>query len=97
MATTVKPNYLLVSFLNNYIQDVLVSEKAGAHLVIVTRGGQDTLSLTDEKRIKEFIQYYQVCPNFSLSMYIYIYIYISIGLSLSLSPTHTYHTKRITA
>ena len=60
------------SCINNYIQDVLVSEKAGAHLVIVTRGGQDTLSLTDEKRIKEFIQYYQVCTIFDTCKKIFL-------------------------
>ena len=42
------------------VQDVLGEEKAGGHIVLVTRGGYDTMSLSDEKTIKEFINYYQV-------------------------------------
>ena len=42
------------------VQDVLGENRDGAHIILVTRGGQDTLSLTDETRIKEFIMYYQV-------------------------------------
>ena len=55
-----KQSYKL--FYNIFIlqQDVLGENRDGAHIILFTRGGQDTLSLTDETRIKEFIMYYQV-------------------------------------
>jgi hypothetical protein len=39
---------------------VLGEEKEGTHIILVTRGTEDTLSLSDESRIKELLQYYQV-------------------------------------
>jgi hypothetical protein len=38
----------------------LGEEKEGTHIILVTRGTEDTLSLSDESRIKELLQYYQV-------------------------------------
>ena len=42
------------------MRDVLSGEEAGAHVILVTRGDNDTLSLTDENLILEFARYYQV-------------------------------------
>ena len=50
----------VVCGLNMAVNQVLGDNKAGGHIVLVTRGGYDTMSLSDEKTIKEFINYYQV-------------------------------------
>ena len=42
------------------IHDVLRNDMAGAHLVIISRGSPDTLSLSDEQTIREYIKYYQI-------------------------------------
>ena len=42
------------------IHDVLRNSMAGAHLVIISRGSPDTLSLSDEQTIREYIKYYQI-------------------------------------
>ena len=42
------------------IHDVLRNNMAGAHLVIISRGSPDTLSLSDEQTIEEYIKYYQI-------------------------------------
>ena len=42
------------------IHDVLRNNMAGAHLVIISRGSPDTLSLSDEQTIREYIKYYQI-------------------------------------
>ena len=42
------------------MRQVLSGEEAGAHVILVTRGDNDTLSLTDENLILEFARYYQV-------------------------------------
>ena len=42
------------------IHDVLRNDMAGAHLVIISRGSPDTLSLSDEQTIEEYIKYYQI-------------------------------------
>jgi len=39
---------------------VLGEEKEGTHIILMTRGTDDTLSLSDESRIKELLKYYQV-------------------------------------
>jgi hypothetical protein len=42
------------------IHDVLRNNMAGAHLVFVTRGSPDTLSISDEQTIQEYIRYYNI-------------------------------------
>lgn len=42
------------------IHEVLRSNMAGAHLILVTRGSQDTLSISDEQSIQEYIRYYHI-------------------------------------
>ena len=45
---------------NTAMTEVLGEHKEAAHVIIVTRGSFDTLSVTDEKTIKEYAEYYQV-------------------------------------
>ena len=42
------------------IHDVLRNNMAGAHLVFITRGSPDTLSISDEQTIQEYIRYYNI-------------------------------------
>ena len=63
-------------------QDVLGENRDGAHIILFTRGGQDTLSLTDETRIKEFIMYYQVVYH-GLSCRFKEFIMYQVGLRSS--------------
>ncbi len=42
------------------MQKVLAGEEAGAHLILITRGDNNTLSITDEKMILEHIQQFQI-------------------------------------
>lgn len=42
------------------MRQVLDGDESGAHVILVTRGDNDTLSLTDENLILEFARYYQV-------------------------------------
>ena len=74
------------------LQEVLGEEKSGAEILILTRGSYDTLSLSDEKTIQEYINYYQVGhsgSNFTFSIvqsrliltafrYVLIYEYDSV-------------------
>lgn len=42
------------------IHEVLRINMAGAHLVLVTRGSADTLSISDEQTIEEYVKYYHI-------------------------------------
>ena len=42
------------------IHEVLRNNMAGAHLVFITRGSPDTLSISDEQTIQEYIRYYHI-------------------------------------
>jgi calcium-activated chloride channel regulator 4 len=42
------------------IQEVLRGNMAGAHLVLVTRGSADTLSISDEQTIEDYVKYYHI-------------------------------------
>ena len=42
------------------MQDVLGDHKEGSHVIIVTRGSPDSVSLEDEKIMKEHVEYYQI-------------------------------------
>ena len=42
------------------LSQVLGEHKEGAHLILVTRAGEDTLDTTDMATLKEYIEYYQV-------------------------------------
>ena len=42
------------------IHEVLRNNMAGAHLVFITRGSPDTLSISDEQTIQEYIKYYHI-------------------------------------
>lgn len=42
------------------IQEVLRGNMAGAHLVLLTRGSTDTLSISDEQTIEEYVKYYHL-------------------------------------
>ena len=42
------------------IQEVLRSNMAGAHLILMTRGSTDTLSLSDEQTIQDYVKYYHI-------------------------------------
>ena len=46
--------------INMAMTEVLGDQKEGAHLILVTRGGEDTLADTDMVAINEYIEYYQV-------------------------------------
>ena len=46
--------------INMAMTEVLGEHKEGAHIIIVTRAGPDTLSDTDKVAIREYIEYYQV-------------------------------------
>lgn len=50
----------VVCGLNMAINQVLGEEKAGGHIILVTRAGPDTLSITDQMIIKEYVEYYQI-------------------------------------
>ena len=45
---------------NTALKDVLGDDKEGAHIIVVTRGGADTLSLSDEVVLQEAAAYFQV-------------------------------------
>ena len=45
---------------NTAMTQVLGEHKEGAHIIIVTRGTTDTLSMKDEIALKEYMEYYQV-------------------------------------
>ena len=42
------------------IQEVLRGNMAGAHLVLLTRGSPDTLSISDEQTIEDYVKYYHL-------------------------------------
>ena len=42
------------------IQEVLRGNMAGAHLVLLTRGSPDTLSISDEQTIQDYVKYYHI-------------------------------------
>ena len=46
------------------VRNVLDGEEAGAHVILVTRGDNDTLNLTDENAILELAKYYKVSFTF---------------------------------
>ena len=50
----------LLCGVNAALQEVLGEDKEGAHLVLVTRGGPDTLSLGDEATLRQVAEYHQV-------------------------------------
>ena len=45
---------------NTALTEVLGEHKEGAHLILVTRAGEDTLDTTDIATIREYTEYYQV-------------------------------------
>ena len=45
---------------NMAMTEVLGEHKEGAHIIIITRGSLDTLSIMDETVLKEYVEYYQV-------------------------------------
>ena len=49
---------------NMAMAEVLGEHKEGAHLIIVTRAGADTLSDMDMVAIREYVEYYQVSFTF---------------------------------
>ena len=42
------------------MEQVLQGDQAGAHIILVTRGTNDTLDLNDENLILEYVEKYQV-------------------------------------
>ena len=50
----------VVCGLNMAVNQVLGDNKAGGHIVLVTRAGPDTLSITDQEIILEYVEYYQI-------------------------------------
>ena len=42
------------------MNSVIKNTEAGTHLILVTRGDDETLSLSDETTIQEYARYYQV-------------------------------------
>ena len=42
------------------IHDVLRNNMAGAHLIIMSRGSQDTLKISDEQAIEEYVKFYNM-------------------------------------
>ena len=42
------------------IQEVLRGKMAGAHLILLTRGSPDTLSISDEQTIQDYVKYYHI-------------------------------------
>ena len=50
----------VVCGLNTAVNQVLGENKAGGHIVLVTRAGPDTLSITDQMIIREYVEYYQI-------------------------------------
>ena len=50
----------VVCGLNMAVNQVLGENKAGGHIVLVTRAGPDTLSITDQEIIREYVEYYQI-------------------------------------
>ena len=49
---------------NMAMTEVLGEHKEGAHIIIITRGSSDTLSIQDEIALKEHVNYYQVGKPF---------------------------------
>ena len=49
---------------NMAMTEVLGEHKEGAHIIIITRGSSDTLSIQDEIALKEYVEYYQVETTF---------------------------------
>ena len=45
---------------NMAMTEVLGEHKEWAHIIIITRGSSDTLSIQDEIALKEYVEYYQV-------------------------------------
>ena len=56
----------LVCGFKTVMTEVLQEHKEGAHVILVTRGKRNALSINDEKTIKEYAEYYQVSPLFIL-------------------------------
>lgn len=46
--------------INMAMTEVLGEHKEGAHIIIITRGSSDTLSIMEETVIKEYVEYYQI-------------------------------------
>ena len=46
------------------VRQVLNGDEAGAHIIVVTRGDNDTLNFEDQNVIREFAKTYQVCRIF---------------------------------
>ena len=45
------------------VRKVLNGDEAGAHIIVVTRGDNDTLNFEDQNVIREFAKTYQVCKE----------------------------------
>ena len=50
--------------LESAVRKVLDGEEAGAHVILVTRGDNDTMNLTDETTIKDLAKFYKVSNRF---------------------------------
>ena len=51
------------------MERVLGDHKEGAHIIIVTRGSNDTLNNSDQSTLREYAEYYQVSLNIKILMY----------------------------
>ena len=52
------------------VRQVLNGDEAGAHIIVVTRGDNDTLNFEDQNVIREFAKTYQVCRIFLKSSWL---------------------------
>ena len=68
MADTVPGKYQLaghnvrceVCLFQNILHQVLKGDTAGAHIILLTRGGQHSASLTDQQIISEYVHQYGI-------------------------------------
>ena len=80
--------------LQNVIHEVVSDHKAGTHIILMTQGGSDTLSLTDENILKGHIIDYNiklsavVMPQLTSSSYLPFYDQVT---SLMGGKTHVIH------
>ena len=50
----------LLGGVQSAVHEVLGQDVGGAHLVLVTRGLQETLSISDEQTIQDYVRYYHI-------------------------------------
>ena len=54
------PVQCLLCGVQKAVHDVLRNDFAGANIILITRGSEDTLSISDEQTIEEYVKYYHI-------------------------------------